>query len=82
MATLIEDIYDKKIDKDVYKIKLKDLSEIEKSILGIKNFNCSLENNLFDISFINRIPLQFILCRFKLYRIFGRELASIGVNNT
>ena len=82
MATLIEDIYDKKIDKDIYKIKIKDLSEMDKSLLGIKNFKSYLENNLLDISFINRIPLQFILCRFKLYRIFGRELVSIGVNNT
>ena len=82
MATLIEDIYDKKIDKDIYKIKLKDLSEMDKSLLGIKNFKSYLENNLLDISFINRIPLQFILFRFKLYRIFGRELVSIGVNNT
>lgn len=70
MATLIEDIYENKLDKNLYKTKLKDLSEIDKSLLDIKNFNCSGENNLFDISFINRIPLQFILCRFKLFKDF------------
>ena len=82
MATLIEDIYENKLDKNLYKTKLKDLSEIDKSLLDIKNFSCAGENNLFDIAFINRIPLQFILCRFKLFRVFGRELVSIVVNNT
>ena len=73
MATLIEDIYCS-LNLDIKTMgitKMKDLSYFDKHILGIKDFYGYQDNNIFDISFISRTPLQMIAYR---YRFLKRNL--------
>lgn len=69
MSTLIEDIYCP-VDintQDIYKIKIKELSYLDKYILGVHRFYGYNDNNIFDVAFMNRIPLQMIYYRYKFY---------------
>lgn len=70
MPTLIESLYDKSdINfKDFIFTKIKDMSYFDKLILDIENFHGYQDNNIIDIIFINRIPLQMLLHRYKFWK--------------
>lgn len=70
MPTLIESLYNNSkihID-DFIHIKMKDLSYFDKIIFGISNFHGYQDNTLIDVVFINRIPLQMLLYRYKFWK--------------
>jgi len=67
MSILIEDLYNpNNIDiEDIFIKKMKDLSFYEKRILGIENFHGYQDNTIYDVMFLNRIPLPIIYSRYK-----------------
>lgn len=67
MPTLIENLYNNNnIDIESFIFtKIKDLSYLDKLILDIENFHGYQENTIIDVIFMNRIPLQMLLYRYK-----------------
>jgi len=74
MSTLLEDLYDSQ-DIDINKfanLKIRDLSNYQKSILDINNFHGDINNSLFDVTFMRRLPLQMVYYKYKfLMRSMG-----------
>lgn len=67
MATLIEHLYNKdNINiNEIFTKKVKDLSLFDKHILGIEHFHGYQNNTIYDVIFLNRIPLQIMWNRYK-----------------